>query len=127
MKLFIIRGLPGSGKSTKARQMLREGQITKHLESDMYFESTEGYIFDKDKLPEAHAWCRKECRKALERGENIAVTNTFIRRWEAQDYFDMAMEYGADVKVIECKESYGSIHDVPEAVLKIMKENWEEF
>jgi tRNA uridine 5-carbamoylmethylation protein Kti12 len=36
MKLILIRGLPGSGKSTIAREYVKQGYH--HFEADMYFE-----------------------------------------------------------------------------------------
>ena len=52
--LYIVRGIPGSGKSTFAKTL--GGQ---HYEADMYFIDEEGnYKFDGTKIKDAHKWCQ---------------------------------------------------------------------
>ncbi|BBI63405.1 hypothetical protein HSBAA_47110 [Vreelandella sulfidaeris] len=47
IKLFIIRGIPGSGKSTTALRMLNENIVDIHVETDMYFTDEDGnYHYD---------------------------------------------------------------------------------
>jgi Chromatin associated protein KTI12 len=49
-RLVLIRGVPGSGKSTRAREL----QEYLHFEADMYFIRDGAYTFDSDLLPAAH-------------------------------------------------------------------------
>ena len=52
--LYIVRGIPGSGKSTFAKTL--GGQ---HYESDMFFINENGeYNFDVTKIKDAHQWCQ---------------------------------------------------------------------
>lgn len=44
--LFIIRGLPGSGKSMFARTIASSMDDTVHFEADMFFERDGEYRFD---------------------------------------------------------------------------------
>lgn len=44
MKVKILRGLPGSGKSTYAKKLAEEGWL--HFENDMYFMKNGKYVFD---------------------------------------------------------------------------------
>ena len=57
--LFIVRGVPGSGKSTFAKHIWNEYAI---CEADKYFvdRETGEYKFDATKLKEAHEWCRNQ-------------------------------------------------------------------
>ena len=78
LKLTLIRGLPGSGKSTLAKTL-----SARHFEADMYFVNEHGeYLYQADKIGDAHHWCKKMTRKALEQGESVVVSNTFVQRWE---------------------------------------------
>lgn len=112
--LFLVRGIPGSGKSTKAKQLIQEGLADVHFEADMYFEVNGKYVFDPSKIKDAHAWCQKETDSALAAGK-------------AAVYFDMAAKHGVDVEVIVATGNYQNAHGVPAEVLLRMKENWEEF
>ena len=52
--LYIVRGIPGSGKSTFAKTL--GGQ---HFEADMYFIDESGnYKFDITEIKLAHEWCQ---------------------------------------------------------------------
>lgn len=125
--LFLVRGIPGSGKSTKAKQLIQEGLADVHFEADMYFEVDGEYVFDPSKIKDAHAWCQKETDAALAAGKRVVVSNTFVKKWEAAVYFDMAAKHGVDVEVIVATGNYQNVHGVPAEVLLRMKDNWEEF
>jgi predicted kinase len=114
--LTLIRGLPGSGKSTMAQSM----GIT-HFEADMFFMKDGQYQFDHTKIKEAHEWCQNQTKEALDRGEQVVVSNTFVKKWEMQPYYDMCR----DVSIITLTGNYGNIHGVPEEVVERMRSNWE--
>lgn len=125
--LILVRGIPGSGKSTKAKQLVEEGLADVHFEADMFFEVDGDYVFDPSKVKDAHVWCQKETDAALAAGKNVVVSNTFVRKWETAAYFDMAAKHAVDVEVIVATGNYQNVHSVPQEVLLRMKENWEEF
>jgi len=117
-KLVLIRGLPGSGKSTMAKAM--KGYV--HVEADMYFNITGEYIFEPTKIKEAHKWCQLLAQNALEHGKNVVVSNTFVRQWEIMPYMFMGAD---DIEILVATGDYGSIHNVPEFAIQRMKDNWE--
>lgn len=126
--LFLIRGLPGSGKSTMADIIKRAFKAPAcHVEADMYFLGTDGvYRFDPKKLGKAHDWCRSVAFQAMaDSKEIIIVSNTFCQRWEAEPYLSMAEEFGYKVQVLLCQGQFGSIHDVPDETLQRMKARFE--
>jgi hypothetical protein len=124
MKLTIIRGLPGSGKSTLAHTLATNPEC-QVFEADQYFNTEDGYKFDRDKLKEAHADCLARTRAWLEAGNDAIVSNTFTTKWELRPYFDLAIELNITPQVIECQNNYGSVHNVPASTIKNMRARFE--
>ena len=124
-KLILVRGVPGVGKTTYAKHLVNEFSYA-HFEGDMYFERDGEYKFDYAKLGEAHAWCRAETESAMQRGENIVVSNTFCTLREMMPYIQMARRHSYKVDVITLKKEYGSIHGVPADRMQRFRERWEE-
>lgn len=76
-KLYIVRGLPGSGKST---YVLKNLHNVLHFEADkFYINDQHEYNFDSNLISVAHEWCFSNVVKALRDGHNVAVSNTFIK------------------------------------------------
>lgn len=121
MKLYLIRGLPGSGKSTYAK-----GLHALHLEADQYHVRDGRYQFNPSKVKAGHEWCHAMVKNALGLGIDVAVSNTFTQKWEMAPYLEMAKAFGATVEVITMRGNYGSVHGVPEDVIKRMADRWED-
>ena len=120
--LLLIRGLPGSGKSTMAKELMKPLDA-KHFEADMFFVDIHGnYEFDPSKLKDAHLWCKTVTKQALRNGHNVIVSNTFTQKWEMAVYIDMDC---ATFAVIEAKGEYESVHGVPKDKIQLMKNRWE--
>jgi predicted kinase len=129
MELKLIRGWSGSGKTTKAEELIKKYPEKRYVlfEADMFFVNPETgvYEFDARKLHRAHEWCQNETRRALAVGKNVLVANTFTRKWEAEAYFEMAKKHNAEVTVINCTGNYANTHGVPEEAVQRMKDRWE--
>lgn len=123
--LTIIRGLPGSGKSTLARKLADNTDRTMHVEADQFFEQGGHYKFDASQLGIAHADCLMRTRTALEAGIHVYVANTFTQRGEYRPYLALAEGLGVAVQVIDVHGEFGSIHNVPDAVITRMRNRWE--
>ena len=121
MNLVLIRGLPGSGKSTYAKKI-----GCYHVEADMYHCKDGEYAFDGTRAPLAHNWCQKSALFAMEQGMDVAVSNTFTQKWEIQPYLDMASKTGHKVKIVRMTKEYGTVHGVPTETIHKMRERFEK-
>lgn len=123
-KLFIIRGLPGSGKSTYAQSLLANGMVAEVVEADEFMTDIQGnYKFDASLLQKNHQMCQMWVKYYLDKGLNVAVANTFSRKWEILPYTRM----GYTFEVLEMTGNYKNIHGVPDQVVKQMKSRWEKW
>ena len=130
--LFLVRGLPGSGKTSFASAIWNDYAV---CEADKFFYDKEGnYNFDPSKLKEAHNWCKNEVEIRMQDHQNnqqyypeIAVSNTFTQEWEMEDYFKLAGKYGYKVVSLILENRHGSqnVHGVPDEKLQIMKNRFE--
>lgn len=122
--LIIVRGLPGSGKSTYARTSFPN---ILHLEQDMFLYRDRKYCYSKSEVPNAVKWCYDTTKTALKNHMDVIVSNTFIYKKHVDHYVNLAKELGAKYKIVRLKFNYGSIHDVPMEVLKSMSSRFEDY
>ena len=122
-ELILLRGLPGSGKSTFAKSI---GGL--HYEADEFFMFGDEYRFDGTKIKMAHQWCQDLVFMAMKRGEDkIVVSNTFTQEWEMNEYYNLAKEFDYKVFSLIIENRHGGIneHGVPEDKLQAMKDRFE--
>jgi adenylate kinase family enzyme len=131
-KLYIVRGLPGSGKSTFAEALVGSDFLV--CEADKYFMVDGEYKFDATKLKQAHEYCRNLVETYMKDSlvndqfyREIAVSNTFTQAWEMQAYFDLAEKYGYMVFTVIVENRHGGVnqHGVPDDKLEQMKNRFE--
>lgn len=104
-QVIIMRGLPGSGKSTWLREFHPDANV---CSADNYFIGDDGiYRFDGAKLAQAHGKCLRDYVKRITSNTKlpgvIAVDNTGTRIWEISPYYTLAEAFGLDVKVVYLK------------------------
>jgi adenylate kinase family enzyme len=118
--IYLVRGIPGSGKTTLAKTL--EGL---HVEADMYFTDKDGvYTFEPTKIKDAHKWCGDLVEEWMrEEQDRIVVSNTFTQEWEMENYYKLAEQYGYRVTSIIVENRHGGVneHGVPDDKLEQMK------
>ena len=122
--LVILRGLPGAGKTTFAKNCFAGYD---YYDADMFINPNAP--FDCNNLHNAHEQCKRHVEQNLCERFDTVVGNTFTRNWEMKPYVDMARELGVNLFVVTVENSHGnkSIHDVPESTMNKMKNRFEEF
>jgi len=125
--LFILRGLPGSGKSTVAELISEKGKYPVCCADD-YFSRDGEYKFLASKLPDAHEWCRNYAIEQMQLGvPKVIIANTATREREFAFYAELAENYGYRVHylIVENRHGNENIHGVPNETLEKMKERFE--
>ena len=121
--LYIIRGVPGTGKTTLAHILAGPSQAAA---DDFMIGSSGQYEFDPSKLSEAHEKCLEKIVYFLKAGATkVAVHNTFTTKREMAPYIKAGEEHGYVVQILTCETSHGSIHGVPDTTIQRMRDRFE--
>ncbi|KAJ0395197.1 hypothetical protein P43SY_008178 [Pythium insidiosum] len=97
--LVILRGMPGSGKTTLARFMKLYARSIGHsvrvCSADDFFEGAHGYVFVSQLLPQAHRQCWERFENALHEVDVVIIDNTNIaqREWEPYERYARDQNY----------------------------------
>jgi hypothetical protein len=126
MVLILIRGISGSGKTTHAKELIKENPTLSHYEADMYFYKNGNYKFNPNKLNLAHHWCKTKAENDLQNGKSVIVSNTFTQKWGMEPYIQLARKYDADIVIKKATGNYQNVHGVPDEALERMRSRWED-
>lgn len=132
--LILVRGVPGSGKTTYVEKCINGNYYYNYwCEADNYFVRADGvYDFNPKLLKNAHEYCYRLAAYFLElseysKREVVYVSNTFTRVWEMQKYIDFAKANNIPFKVVRCTGNYQNVHGVPDAKVKEMLARFEDY
>lgn len=121
-RLQIIRGLPGSGKTTLA---LEHFPHLMRVETDMFFSRKGEYTFTLDLNKKAVKWFNKTIRDFCRTGMDFVVTGVFAAHTERlKDTIIAGLMHGYDVYIKTLRSDFGNIHNVPKAHLDSMKKDF---
>lgn len=123
MNLYLIRGLPGSGKSTFAATLARTLDCD-HWEHDQYLYTEEGeYLWTEKRMAYAYRQCLRDTEATMERQEPVVVSNVFPTAKSLKNYRKLAEKYGYRVTyiVVENRRGGVNIHEVPQEALDGMR------
>lgn len=119
--LVVIRGPSGSGKSTLAKEYFVKRGYKAFAADDYMVDKNGDYCFSGGMLKECHTRCRKNARRALQKGSDVVVHNTTIKKMDIQPYYDISKGY--NLIILSMGSMYGSDKDIPDYVaLRHVKE-----
>lgn len=140
--LILMRGLPGSGKSYLAREIVEKSTKSNNyvhyiFSTDDFFITRSGnYNFNPQKLGDAHAWNQHRVWMQIMQGTSpIIIDNTNACMWEMKPYATMAVSMGYVIEIIEpftcwafnVKELHvRNQHNVPKDKIRDMLERYEK-
>jgi len=98
-KVYIMIGLPGSGKSTYIKTNLNNPVV---CSADHFFMTDGKYVFDPKKLGEAHQSClRNFINSCISRVRTVVVDNTNTTIDQVSPYYSIAKAYGYKVILVK--------------------------
>lgn len=140
-KVFIMVGIPGSGKSHYCREqediLVNEQYSVLVVSADNYFTDAHGnYNFDPTKLSQAHGDCLREFMSAasseVEYFHAIFVDNTNLSAVEIAPYYAIAKAYDYEVELVFFRTPLDvclsrNTHNVPAHTMLRMKTQFDNF
>ncbi|KAF7284345.1 hypothetical protein GWI33_022327 [Rhynchophorus ferrugineus] len=141
--LVLLRGLPGSGKSTLGHYILNntigdnEQTLRNHLLStDDYFMKNGVYNYNSMLIGDAHGWNHQRAFSAMSKGYSpIIIDNTNVQMWEMKPYAMMATDFGYFLDILEPDTHWcfnekelakRNKHNVPKATIRNMIERYDK-
>lgn len=143
--LVLVRGLPGSGKSTFARMLVREyvriasgaGWARDGLSADgvLVFETDDffvsgsdfSYTYDGELASLAHSWNEGRVAKAMRDSPRtiVVVANCMCRLEEMVPYARLAKRFGRRMVIFELGTAHENEHGVDADTMGKMSGSWE--
>ena len=129
--MYIMRGLPGSGKSHIAHTL--GGRV---FSTDDFFTTDDGYDFEPTQIGQAHLWNQQRVETAMMAGvPTIVVDNTNIMYWEMKPYIQYADKHGYEIEWVEAQSEWAwnaeecakrNQHGVPLTVIQNMLAKYQK-
>ena len=122
----IIRGIPGSGKTTFA-ELIADGKWPICCADDYFIDKEGNYNWSIEGLHSAHIYSESRCEHFMKNNtEKIIVSNTSVTYRDMKAYFELAKKYGYKVFSVVVENRHGGIntHGVPDGTIESMKENF---
>lgn len=126
--LILLRGLPGSGKTTLAKELSENGKYPVFSVDDYFTDQQANYKFEFEKNHLAYKQCENNTRISMQNNiSKIFIDNVFSLEWEMEPYFKLASEFNYKIFVFTIENRHGgkNIHDISTEQLKKMAEKYK--
>lgn len=132
--MFVMRGFPGSGKTTLAEILayLYPGAVI--CSADHFFLRNGSFHWNPKRWKDAHLACQKRAEEACQSGKVIIVDNSNIKVWEMQFYLNLANDFSYITVLVEPKTSWRkeldqlaarTVHDVTSEFIRRKMEEYQ--
>ena len=126
IEVIILRGAPGSGKTTLAKYLQRRKYLQLDWEivsADDYFTDVNGvYNFVASELQRAHDKCLRQFHAFTSAGKNVIIDNTNRRHHEFARFSGVP---GASYRLYRVVSAYQSSKPIPRRVMDIHMNEYE--
>ena len=126
--LIILRGLPGSGKSSLANVLSEKNRWPVFSIDDFFTDPVTGhYSFRFADNHLAYKHCQDRVEQAMQTHvEKIILDNTFTLSWEIEPYFNLASRHHYRVHVVTVENYHGgkNQHGISEEQVQKMAEKY---
>lgn len=126
--LYIMQGVPGSGKSFLA-SLIKHGDNDEKpvvCSTDTFFYVNGVYKFDPTKLPEYHAKNLNHAIRCMDAGYSVVVDNTNIRRWQCREYVRHAVAKNIPIIFVRVDGRFSNEHGVPQEIVERLRSEMQE-
>ncbi len=127
--IILLRGLPGSGKTSLAGILSEKGKHPVYSVDEYFTDDKSGvYEFDHRSNHLAYSACEENTRKSMMAGaEKIFVDNTFTLEWEMEPYFRLAKEFDYKISVVTVENRHGgrNVHGISSDQLEKMASKYK--
>lgn len=125
-RIILIRGVPGTGKTTLAQEIAARNPDFVHIESDHFFQLPSGqFKFNPRLFSYAHKWCINSVARLVHQEFTPVVSNSLCRQWEIEPYIKIAMAFDTKIEIISLTTEYGSLHNIPENRMQEFRDRFE--
>ena len=134
--IYLLRGIPGSGKTSLAHAIARGTNATMLSADDFpnrYLPS--GDLNPAHSIQEAHDWFKQELEKLIDKEVRaIVLHNTFVEMSSIFPIWMMAQDHGYLLQVIYCEALVltdgtraKSTKNVTESLIRKFKSKWQKY
>lgn len=123
--LYLLRGVPSSGKTSLAKTLEQYlPNVIAFAADDYHYDDLGNYNWKPENIHKAHTWCQSSVSLAMYEGkDNIIVHNTNTTEKELKPYKDMTSQHGYRIVslVVEKRHDNKNNHNVPEDTIEKME------